>query len=278
MSPGFFNLAFILSVMISKSMPMEDSLFQDPVPFWPEDETSSLFALDPPVEETVSLYDPAPFLYETTPVLDPGPPLDETASIFDPTLSWDVAGWPWNPDTTSEDFALNPAGASDLLEPVNSSEDWGALFPHTLFEDPHSNGELTDNLLFNGDDELDEPFEIVGCTTETYQSRRVRTRRNLCPAPLAKNPEPKRGDNKRAARNHKAILDRWPFLKDFSDKAERYQNKFCATLSRGILPLGRCPSSNPADIEPSASVALPPMGTFPGWKLKNSTPGRFDRS
>jgi hypothetical protein len=87
MFSGFFNLAFILSVMISKSMLIKDSLFQDPVPFWPEDETSSLFALDSSVEETVSLYDPAPFLDETTSVLDPGPSLNETASISDPTLS-----------------------------------------------------------------------------------------------------------------------------------------------------------------------------------------------
>jgi hypothetical protein len=159
-----------------------------------------------------------------------------------------------------------------------SIKDWGALSSHTLFEDSHSNDELIHNLLFRDDDELGEPFEIVDCTTKTYQSRRVRTRRNICSASLAKNPEPKRGDNKRAARNHKAILNRWPFLKDFSDKTERDQNKFCATLSQGILPLGRCPSFNPANIEPSVSVALPSVRTFPGWKLKNSTLGRFDRS
>jgi hypothetical protein len=230
MRSGPFKLIIIFSMMISDSISVEDSLFEDReslnhAELWPDEqalssETTWIIDSAPLPGEMAQTFGSAPLQGEMAPSFDPTPLSDEMGSILDEAL-------PFSESPIVGDGAATP------FEPASYSYETASLIESVpVVKDP-------------------ELYAADGS--------------NSCPNPLAD----RFPGQPTAIKLYKKTLERNPGFKKIVLEAPADENKFCWLLSRGLLRWGACPSRKSENTWPDGETYVPPLGFMPAWTLKN---------
>jgi hypothetical protein len=220
---------------------------------------------------------------------EPAPSSDETVSLSNPvTLGDDLTGV--SADSSHLLDQVDPSG-NPVLFPTESSEsalwDTGSSIPMWGEEDEFTISSLPEEEAYDGS------FEVADCSMLEHlpSSKKSRVRRlddsKVCqprPYPLTNPPTsikpPPRTDSGRVNfgyRKYKNLLISSPELATFAEKLSEAddRNKICYVLSRGVLPFGYCPSSDPLERSVGSFIEISPLGFYFTWQLRQFRPGKW---